>query len=196
MLKSMLVRAAVVSALVAVCGGSAGADTFLKMKGVTGDAYQRGFEQQIVLTGASLSVMSTPDFSPDGEMLATRTRSSGPIYLSKTPDRSSPKLMQAALEGKNVGTLEITFTTPGKNGSPQTPQYRWVLEGVRFNSYSVSPGGTAVDASNEIIEVSYESMRYQYFTIDPKTGRPASTEEVSFTSPVDHPFGLHDADCG
>jgi len=137
-----------------------------------------------------------PDDSPDGEMLATRTRSSGPIYLSKTPDRSSPKLMQAALEGKNVGTLEITFTTPGKNGSPQTPQYRWVLEGVRFNSYSVSPGGTAVDASNEVIEVSYESMRYQYFTIDPKTGRPASTEEVSFTSPVDHPFGLHDADCG
>ena len=95
MLKSMLVRAAAVSALVAVCGGSAGADTFLKMKGATGDAYQRGFEQQIVLTGASLSVMSTPDFGPDGEMLATRTRSSGPIYLSKTPDRSSPKLMQA-----------------------------------------------------------------------------------------------------
>ena len=196
MLKSMLVRAAAASALVAVCGGSAGADTFLKMKGATGDAYQRGFEQQIVLTGASLSVMSTPDFSPDGEMLATRTRSSGPIYLSKTPDRSSPKLMQAALEGKNVGTIEITFTTPGKNGSPQTPQYRWILEGVHFNSYSVSPGGTAVDASSEMIEVSYESMRYQYFTIDPKTGRPASTEEVSFAAPVDHPFGLHDADCG
>lgn len=195
MLKSLLVRAAAVSALVAVCGGSAGADTFLKMKGAAGDAYQRGFEQQILLTGASLSVMSTPDFGPDGEALSTRTRSSGPIYLSKTPDRSSPKLMQAALEGKDVGTLEITFTTPGKNGSPQTPQYKWILEGVHLNSYSVSPGG-AGEPPTEMIEVSYETMRYQYFQIDPKTGRPASTEEVNFTAPIDHLFGLHDGDCG
>jgi type VI secretion system Hcp family effector len=182
--------------MVAVCGGSAGADTFLKMKGVAGDAYQRGFEQQILLTGASLSVSSMPDFGPDGEVLPTRTRSSGPIFLSKAPDRSSPRLMQAALEGKDVGTLEITFTAPGKNGSPQTPQYKWILEGVHLNSYSVSPGASVGDASSEMIEVSYESMRYQYFTIDPKTGRPASTDEVNFVAPVDHPFGLHDGDCG
>ena len=196
MLKSMLVRASVVSALVGVCGGSAGADTFLKMKGATGDADQRGFEQQVMLTGASLSVMSTPDFGPDGEILATRTRSSGPIYLTKAPDRSSPKLMQAALEGKDLGTIEITFTAPGRNGSPQTPQYKWILEGVHLNSYSVSPGASPGDASSEMIEVSYGSMRYQYFTIDPVTGRAEPTEEVSFIAPVDHPFGLHEADCG
>lgn len=195
MLKSALVRAAAVSAMVAMCGGSASADVFLKMKGAAGDAAQRGFEQQILLAGASLSVMSAPEFGPDGEVLPTRTRSAGPIYLTKAPDRASPKLMQAALEGQDVGSIEITFTLPGRNGSPQTPQYKWILDGVRLNSFSVSPGANPGDSPSEMIEVSFQSMRYQYFTIDPKTGRTSSTDEVNLVSTPEHPFGVLGGGC-
>jgi type VI secretion system Hcp family effector len=171
-------RIASMLVIAALSASAASAEVFLKVQDTPGEAAQRGFEQQILLSGASMSVATTPNFGPDGETLRERTPATGPVYLNKTPDRSSPRLMQAALDGRNVGTIEITFTS-ARPGSPQTPQYKWILEGARINSFSVNPGNPG-EPPVEMLEISYESMRYQYFSVDSRTGRTSSTEEVTW----------------
>lgn len=174
-----------------LAAGAANADVFMKLPGAAGDVTVKGFEQQVALTGASLSVSTIPSYSPDGEVNGRMTNA-GPIVLSKAPDRSSPRLMQAALSNAQLGTVEITFTAPRVPGQPVVTQYKWVLEGVRVNGFSVYPTGVVGEAPQESIELSYTSLRYQVVT----PGKPGGTEEIRIEAPDGGSFGTEAVGCG
>ena len=176
-------RISILSAIALAGAGAANADVFLKVQGAPGDAAQRGFEGQIQVSGASMNVSSfvTPD--PEGVADTVRSTSVGPIYITKTPDRSSPKLMVSAVEGQPLGTIEITFTSSPRPGMPQTVESRWIIEGAEVRSFNVSPDFQNSGAPQENIEISYSSMKYQYYAKDAKGQRTGTMEEVSWKVP-------------
>ena len=188
------IRAAMIAGATVAMAGAAHADVFMKVASTPGDASAKGFEEQISLIGATLNIMSTLDYGPDG--LAdppSRMPQVSPITFNKAPDRSSPKLMLAAIQGNEIGTVEVTFTTPSRAG--QQIDARWILEGAKINSYYSYPGATAAETPTETVEVTYTSMRYQYYVKDAKGVRTGAMEEVTWVTPETPNYGVNDG-CG
>lgn len=187
-------RFSILSAIALAGAGVANADVFLKIQGTPGDAVQRGFEGQIQVKGASMNISNFAIPDPEGIADQVRSTSVGPIYISKTPDRSSPKLMMSAVEGQPLGTIEITFTSAPRPGMPQTVESRWIIEGAEVRSFNVAPDFQNGNTPSESIEVSFSSMKYQYYAKDAKGQRTGAMEEVSWRVPDDPLFPL-DAGC-
>lgn len=174
-------RTVALAGFVLAAAGAANADVFMKVANAPGDATQRGFEDQVLLTGASLSILNmvTPD--PEGLAEMKHETNVGNIMLTKAPDRSSPKLMMAAVNSKPLGTIEITFTSPGKPGQGQVIDAKWIIEGAEVRAFNVFPDTNGGAAASENVEISYTSMRYQHFSKDGKGGR--TMEEVKWNVP-------------
>jgi type VI secretion system Hcp family effector len=190
----ILTRTAVLAVLTIASAAAANADVFLKLEGTPGDATQRGFEGQILLAGASMNISTFVMPDPDGLADQVRSTSVGPIFLTKSPDRSSPKLMIAAVEGAPLGTVEITFTSAPRLGQPETVEARWIIEGAEVRSFNVFPDMQNGNAPSETVEISYSSMRYQYFAKDSKGQRTGAMEEVNWSVPDQQLFPF-DAGC-
>jgi type VI secretion system Hcp family effector len=179
----ILARTAILTGAVLASAAAADADVFLKVDGAPGEATQRGFEGQIVLTSASMNISSFPMPDPDGLVDSVRSTNVGPIFISKAPDRASPRLMMSAVEGAPLGTIEITFTSAPRMGQPQSIEARWILEGAEVRSINVFPDAANGNAQGETVEISYSSMRYQYFGKDSKGQRSGTMEEVRWSVP-------------
>ncbi|HVY89210.1 MAG TPA: type VI secretion system tube protein Hcp [Hyphomonadaceae bacterium] len=187
-------RATLLAGIALAAVGAANADVFMKVDGAPGDTNARGFEGQILLNGATMNVSNVVLPDPDGGASVTHQLSVGSMFLTKTPDRSSPKLMMAAVQGKPLGSVEITFTAPARPGQPQTVDSKWILEGAEVRSFNANPDVNVVGGQAETIELSFTSMRYQYFAKDAKGQRTGSMEEVKFMVPADQVFP-GDSDC-
>lgn len=180
-------RTSIMSAIALAAAGAANADVFLKVEGMPGDTNQRGFEGQITVNGASMNVSSFTMPDPEGFADQVRTTSVGPIYITKTPDRSSPKLMVAAVEGAPLGRIEITFTSPARGGG-QVVDSKWIIEGAEVRSFNVSPDFQNGNLPSETVEISYSSMKYQHFTKDAKGQSTGAMEEITWRVPDDQLF--------
>ena len=77
-----IARLSILSAIALAGVGAANADVFLKVPSLKGASTQRGFEGQIAVTGASMSVSSYTVPSGDGVSDVTRTTTVGPIYIT------------------------------------------------------------------------------------------------------------------
>lgn len=179
----ILARTTVVAGIAMASAAAASADVLMKVDGVPGDAGQRGFEGQIMLTGASMNISSYVMPDPDGLVESVRSTNVGPIFINKAPDRASPRLMMSAVEGAPLGTIEITFTSSPRAGLPQSVEGKWILEGAEVRSFNVFPDAANGNAPTETVEISYSSMRYQYFGKDAKGQRSGAMEEVKWSVP-------------
>jgi type VI secretion system Hcp family effector len=184
----ILARTTIVAGIAMASAAAANADVFMKVDGLPGDAGQRGFEGQIMLTGASMNISSYSMPDPDGLVESVRTTNVGPIFINKMPDRSSPRLMMSAVEGAPLGTLEITFTSSARVGQPQAVEGKWILEGAEVRSFNVFPDSANGNTPTETVEISYSSMRYQYFGKDAKGQRSGTMEEVKWSVPESQLF--------
>jgi type VI secretion system Hcp family effector len=182
-----ILGAAAMIALAAI-SGAAHADVFMKITNTLGEATVRGYENQIALSGASFNIASYDAYNDDGLPLPERMTHVSPIMLNKAVDRASPKLMMAALNGGDIGTVEITFTQPTRLG--HQPETRWVLEGARISSFGSFPNGDAGGAPFEMVEVSYTAIRYQYYLRDANGALTGAMEEVRWDVPASAPLDL------
>jgi len=181
-------RLSLLSVAAVACAGAANADIFLKTTSTPGDATQRGFEGQIAITGVNMGVNTFTIPDPEGFADEVRTTTVSPIYITKSPDRSSSKLLAAAVEGAPLGRIEITFTSPVRPGSTQTVESRWIIEGAQIRGFNVSTDPTYGNLPMESVEISYSSMTYQYFTKDSKGVRSGNMEETTWSIPEDQLF--------
>jgi type VI secretion system Hcp family effector len=179
-----IARFSILSAIALAGVGAANADVFLKIPSLKGPSTQRGFEGQIVVTGASMSVSSYTVPSGDGVSDVTRTTTVGPIYITKLPDRSSPRLVSNAVEGAPLGRIEITFTSP----TTQAIEAKWIIEGAEVRSYSVNPDSMNGNQPLESIEIGYASMTYQYFDTDGRVVGAKPSAEARFDVPAEQLF--------
>ena len=175
-------RIGILSAIALAGAGAANADVFLKIEGTPGEATLRGFEGLISVGGASMNVSSFTMPDPEGLTDQIRSTTVGPIYITKQPDRSSPKLMMAAVEGQPLGRIEITFTSPVRTGG-QVVESKWILEGAEVRSFNIASDFNSGNTPTENIEISYSSMKYQYYAKDSKGQRTGAMEEVTWRVP-------------
>lgn len=195
MTRLSLMRGAVAAATLALLpAGAASAEVYMKAASAPGEATAKGFEQQIILQGASLSISNMPTVGEDVVTPETY-RMVGNVMVNKTPDRASPRLALAAVDGEAIGTVEITFTEPATRSRPQTIKARWILEGAEIRSFSVYPGATPADPSSESVEIAYRSMRYQVITPS-ATGQSGTTDEVQWSTPDDQELAGWQPGCG
>lgn len=181
-------RLTLLSVAALASAGAASADIFLKTTTASGDATQRGFEGQIAITGVNMGISSFTMPDPEGFQDEVRSTTVSPLYITKTPDRSSPRLMAAAVEGAPLGRIEITFTSPVRPGAAETVESRWIIEGAEVRSFNLSSDPMNGDRPTESIEISYASMTYQYFTKDAKGARSGSMEELKWRVPDEQLF--------
>lgn len=179
-----IARFSILAAIALAGAGAASADVFVKIPSLKGQSTQRGFEGQIAVTGASMSVSSYTVPAADGLSDVTRTTTVGPIYITKSPDRSSPRLVANAVEGAPLGRIEITFTSP----ATQAIEARWIIEGAEVRSYSVNPDSLNGNQPLESIEIGYASMTYQYFDSDGRVAGTKPAAEARFDVPVEQLF--------
>lgn len=179
-----IARISILSAIALAGVGAANADVFVKIPQLKGDSTQRGFEGQIAVTGASMSVSSYTTPSADGVGDATRMTTVGPLYITKSPDRTSPKLVSNAVEGAPLGKIEITFTSP----VTQAIESKWIIEGAEVRSYSVNPDSTNGNQPVESIEIGFASMTYQYFDSDGRIAGTKPSTEARFKVPDEQLF--------
>lgn len=185
---TLVARTVLVASLALAAAGAANADVFMKVSGAPGDATARGFEQQIALGGASVTVSNLPVPGHNEDASPTRTISASPIVINKTPDRASPKLMLSAVNGEKLGTIEIAFTSSPRTGGPQVIDDRWVLEDAEVQSFQVNPGLDKHDPPIETVEISYQTMRYLHYVTDAKGARTGAMDEVKWDAPAPDPF--------
>lgn len=181
MITRSFARLAILSAIAIAGAGAANADVFLKIPSLQGDAAQRGFEGQIEIAGASMSVSSWSQPDPSGVADTVRTTTVGPIYITKSPDRASPKLTSYAVEGMPLGRIEITFTDDVSNAVTS----KWIIDGAEVRSISVNPDPSNGNKPLESVEIAYASMTYQYFD---GRGGTTPTAEARFDVPVEQLF--------
>jgi len=189
------VRTAALASFALAAVGAAEADTFMKAAGMPGDATLRGFEQQIALSGASLSISNYLDPGIEGETDPSRYTTVDPLMLNKAPDRSSPRLMLAAVNGEALGTVEITFTSASRPGGPQSIESRWILEGAEVRSFNTYPGASSFEPAVETVELHYTTMRYQHYAKDARGVRTGTMEEVTWDTPDPSLIGFEEG-CG
>ena len=182
-----IARFSILSAIALAGAGAANADVFLKISSLKGDSTQKGFEGQIQISGASMSVASWTAPDPSGSADTVRTTTVGPLYVTKAPDRSSPKLTSLAVEGAPLGRIEITFT----DNITKALTSKWIVDGAEVRSISVAPDAMNGNTPSESIEIAYASMTYQYF--DTRMGSKP-VEEAKFAVPDDQLFP-YDAGC-
>jgi hypothetical protein len=65
---------------------------------------------------------------------------------------------------------------------------RWILEGAEVRSFNVFPDAANGNLQTETVEISYSSMRYQYFGRDAKGQRSGTMEEVKWSVPESQLF--------
>lgn len=187
-------RLSLLSVAALASAGAASADIFLKTATASGDATQRGFEGQIEINGVNMSISTYTMPDPDGFRDEVRSTSVSPLMITKAPDRSSSKLMAAAVEGAPLGRIEITFTSPVRPGATETVESRWIIEGAEVRGFSVYTDPMNGNQPVENIEISYASMTHQYYTKDAKGVRSGSMEETKWSVPEDQLFP-YDAGC-
>ena len=190
----ILARTALLAGVALASAAAASADVFMKVEGTSGEARQRGFEGQVVLSGATINISNYVMPDPEGIADTVRSVNAGSIFLTKMPDRSSPRLMMSAVEGAPLGTIEISFTSPDPNGRGQLVDAKWIIEGAEVRSYNAFPDASNGNMQSESIEIAYASVRYQYFTKDAKGQRTGGMEEVKWKAPESQLFPT-DADC-
>lgn len=169
--------------------GAASADIYLRTPLTPGDVIRPGFEGQIALTGVSMNVSSLSLPDPEGIAPAIRSTSVSPLYLTKSPDRATARLMAAAIDGTPLGRIEISFTTPQRGGG-ETVESRWILEGAEVRSVSLNTDVASGGGVTENVEIVYASMTYQYFTRDARGQRSGGMEETSWRAPEEDMFSF------
>lgn len=178
------------ASLAALAGaGAASADIYLRTPLTPGDVIRPGFEGQIALTGVSMNVSSLSLPDPEGIAPAIRSTSVSPLYLTKSPDRATARLMAAAIDGTPLGRIEISFTTPQRGGG-ETVESRWILEGAEVRSVSLNTDVASGGGVIENVEIVYASMTYQYFTRDARGQRSGGMEETSWRAPEEDMFSF------
>ncbi len=178
-----ITRITLLSAVALATAGAASADIFLKTTASQGDVTRNGFEGQIAITGVNMGVSSFTMPDPEGFQDEVRTTTVSPLYITKSPDRSSAKLMAAAVEGAPLGRIEITFTSPGRPGSVETLESRWIIEGAEVRGFNVNSDPSMGGVPVESVEIAYSSMTYQYSTKDAKGVHSGSMEETKWRVP-------------
>lgn len=147
---------------------------YMKYEGIDGDVTESGHEKWIELNsfqwGVGRGISSPTGASADRESSAP---SISEIVVTKTSDKSTPKLMSEAVQGEGK-TVEIHFvkTEKGKLTTYQT----YKLTNTMISSYSQSSGG---DHPSESLSLNFTKVEWSQTGLK-ADGSPGTPERGSY----------------
>lgn len=148
--------------------GTAQADVVMKLDGIDVPATNMSFSV------SRQAVVDLETFVPVTPALSTLT--AGSIYITRSFDGSSAKVIKHVIDGASVGKFEVTVS----DGAEPTSRTVWALTNAVINNYS-----TYMDEQNQLIEsfdVSYDTASLSIYSGDAASPK----ESVSWkASPAD-----------
>ena len=141
----------------------ANAAIYVHIPGVGGDIVQ-GPDSRDWFLAESFSFGVEREMKESGEKGGTEDINIGigelqECTISKSMDSASPKLAQAAVDGKTLGSCEICFADPVPGGTPQC-YLHYVMERCYVKSWSTS--GDADDRPTEEVAFYFNKIAFGY----------------------------------
>jgi type VI secretion system secreted protein Hcp len=146
-------------------------DIFLKLKGIPGEATDKGYEKQIAIQSFSHSVSIPVDKNK-----AVGEPQHGHLILTKVVDKSSPLLNQTCCVGQSVGEAVLTCLRAG--GDKRVPYLEIKLQNAVISS--VSESGVAGSIGTEQVSISYNKIDWTYK--DPENNQTAGSWDLMKTT--------------
>lgn len=157
---------------------SSPAPAFMKLGDIKGEATETSHRDWSDLDAISVSITRQSSTNAAG---AVSTQSRAEVTLSKSLDRSSPKLIELVATGRAVPLLELHLTRQLSDGA-QVVYLKYELKNVLISSYSIGGSGQGNAAPTDQFSLNFEEIKVTYSLFD-RSGR--LTEDVVTTSRFD-----------
>jgi type VI secretion system secreted protein Hcp len=154
---SRILAAALVATFGMATSAVAASDFFLKLDGIDGESTAIGFENTIEASAFGIDVLPPPT-AARGSGGGTGKVSVHDISITKTFDKSSPKLMESCAKGTHIKEAKLTCR---KAGGGQEPYFVVTMEDVLISSYSTS-GASGGDRPMESLSLNFTKVTYEY----------------------------------
>ena len=149
-----------------VSGPVAAVDMFLKIDGIDGEAVDEAHSDWIDVLSVEWGAMRTPPrvnlARPQRDAMRKRPGrvKYGDITLTKSYEKSSPKLAEACAKGTHIPKVSLEWTTSEADGSRYM---RVELQDVTISSYGIDATG---DRPMESISLNYAKVKTTYIPQD------------------------------
>ena len=134
-------------------------DSYLKIEGIDGEASGENHKGEIEIQSFSWGVSNSGSMAGGGGGGAGKASFSD-FHITKTLDKSSPKLMEAVATGEHLKSLTLR-----KSGGTQQEYYIIQLSDILVSSYSTSSGSG--DKPMEEVSFTYQKIEMQYIPQNP-----------------------------
>ena len=135
---------------------------------IPGDVTDVGFAGDILLNSVSWGLGKGVTSAMGSAAGGSRQNSVSSLTITKTLDKSTPKLLDQALGGTPTPEVDILFSSGGTQ-----PYLQYTLKNVLISGYSVSSGG---DRPTESMTLDFTQVQISYFS------QNASGQTVPITS--------------
>lgn len=141
---------------------------YMKLDGVDGEATDVGHANEIEL----LSVAWGASQTAGGTGVSRRARPVvQDIVVTKALDKSSPKLMQAVVQGTTFKNGQLTLTR--QSGDTNMVYLTIKMTDVLITSYSISGSGAGDPRPIESLSLNFTKVEFNYIPLNP-TGTPGT----------------------
>ena len=143
---------------------------FLKLGDIKGQSSDADHKDWILLEAMSSPIFrSIPEGAKDNQRTQGET-SLGDVVVTRTLDKSSPKLAEACASGKMFPEVEVHFCTTAEK--KEEPYLKYKLTDVVVTSYSFAGNSSGDPLPSEEITLGFTKVEWTYVLINPKTFKP------------------------
>jgi|GEM_PF-425289 len=135
---------------------------YLKIGDIKGESTDNAHNDWIIIESFDMGIQLQRDAASG---LPTGKRQHKPVTITKSVDKSSPKLMEAITTGRVIPMVRLELVTPGT----RTLYYQIVMKNVLVSSYQTG-GSSGAAAAVESVGLDYEEVKWTYTQFDPKGG--------------------------
>jgi type VI secretion system secreted protein Hcp len=152
---------------------------YMNLKDVPGQSTDEGHKGWILIESFSMPIFrSIPAGAKDNERTQGDT-TPGDVIVTRTVDKSSPKLEIACADGTLFKEVQIHLTN--QVNKKQETFYELKLTNVIISSYSMSANKSGDPLPHEDVSLSYTDFEVIYHTIDPETGENKGKVPVKYS---------------
>jgi type VI secretion system secreted protein Hcp len=148
-------------------GVSGGGTTFLKIDGIEGESTQKDHKGEIQIDGFSVSAQGAPtSIGSQSSGAGAGKVSIQSFTITKTLDKSSPLLFQAAATGKHFKDATLSFTR--KAGGKEQTYLKFDFQNVLISS--VQDGASGGGQPTEQVTFAFQKVSEAFIEPNGKTG--------------------------
>jgi type VI secretion system secreted protein Hcp len=147
-------------------GVSGGGTTFLKLDGIAGAATEKDHKGEIPIGGFSVSAQGAQNIGSQSSGAGAGKVSIQSFSITKTLDKSSPLLFQAAATGQHFKEAVLSFTH--KVGGKEQTYLKFDFQNVLISS--VQDGGSGGGTPQEQVTFSFQKVAEAFIEPNGKTG--------------------------